>query len=125
MMPIDVPWDLLVTVIVAVIGSSWFSSLIVNRRAKSDEIIQMIKELREDMEEARAISARIRILRCNDEILRGATHSKESLDQTLEDIDLYETYCNEHPKFKNNKTVMSAGNIKSRYQELMDELRNN
>ena len=125
MMPIDIPWDLVVTIVVAVIGSSWFSSLIVNRRAKSDEIIQMIKELRADMEEGRAINARIRILRCNDEILRGAVHSKESLDQTLEDIDLYEKYCNEHPKFKNNKTVMSASNIKARYQELMDELRKN
>lgn len=115
------PWDLLSTIIITVLGSTWFSSLIVNRKTKSDEIIRMIKELREDMDEQRAITARVRILRCNDEILRGELHSKDSFDQTLLDIDEYEKYCNSHPNFVNNKTKMSVSNIKQCYQRCLEE----
>lgn len=115
------PWDLLSTIIITVLGSTWFSSLIVNRKTKSDEIIRMIKELREDMDEQRAITARVRILRCNDELLRGELHSKDSFDQTLLDIDEYEKYCNSHPNFVNNKTKMSVSNIKQCYQRCLEE----
>lgn len=65
----------------------------------------------------RAIIARVRILRFNDEILRPMRHSKESFDQALEDIDSYEHYCHEHPEFRNNKTVLSIKNIKKVYEK--------
>lgn len=71
-------------------------------------------ELKAD--EDRAITARVRILRFNDEVLSDKRHSKESFDQTLEDIDNYEKYCLEHPEFRNNKTLMSIKNIKIIYQ---------
>lgn len=64
----------------------------------------------------RAIIARVRILRFNDEILGNKRHSKESFDQALEDIDNYESYCRSHPNFRNNKTVMSVRNIKNVYE---------
>ena len=81
-----------------------------------------IQELKDKVEESedkadmdRAIIARVRILRFNDEILGTKRHSKESFDQTLEDIDNYERYCHEHPEFRNNKTMMSIKNIKRAY----------
>ena len=87
------------------------------------EISNKVSALEGKMEEAedkadmdRAIIARVRILRFNDEILGMKRHSKESFDQTLEDIDKYEEYCRTHPDFKNNKTVMSIRNIKNVYE---------
>lgn len=62
-------------------------------------------------------SARVRILRFADECRREEKHSKEFFDSVLDDIDLYEQYCDSHPKFKNNKTVASTKVIKDLYQE--------
>ena len=62
-------------------------------------------------------SARVRILRFADECRREEKHSKEFFDSVLDDIDLYEHYCESHPKFKNNKTVASTKIIKDLYKE--------
>ena len=62
-------------------------------------------------------SARVRILRFADECRREEKHSKEFFDSVLDDIDLYEHYCDGHPKFKNNKTVASTKIIKDLYKE--------
>lgn len=83
--------------------------------------LQMLKDKVDEAEDKadmdRAIIARVRILRFNDEILRPMRHSKESFDQALEDIDNYEKYCYAHPDFKNNKTVLSIKNIKRVYDK--------
>ena len=75
-----------------------------------------LEETEDKAEEDRAITARVRILRFNDELLRPMRHSKESFDQALEDVDRYENYCRAHPEFKNNKTVLSIANIKKVYK---------
>lgn len=66
-------------------------------------------------------SARVRILRFADECRREEQHSKEFFDSVLDDIDLYEHYCESHPKFKNNKTVASTKIIKDLYQECLKD----
>ena len=86
----------------------------IEQSVRALELKVVESELKAD--EDRAIRARIRILRFNDEVLSEKRHSKESFDQTLEDIDNYEKYCAEHPEFKNNKTLMSIKNIKTIYQ---------
>lgn len=68
-------------------------------------------------EEDKAISARIRILRFNDELLSHTMHSKESFDQTLDDITFYEDYCEDHKHFKNDKAVMAIKNVKRCYDK--------
>ena len=73
------------------------------------------------MDESEAIGARVRILRMNDEILRKTRHTKESFDQTLDDITKYDHYCKEHPDFENDKTVMATGNIRDTYKKCMEE----
>lgn len=64
---------------------------------------------------------RYRILRFDDEIRHGEKHSKEHFDQIIEDIDKYEDYCRDHPKFPNNKVVFAIRNIKNVYQKCTDE----
>ena len=98
---------------------------------KVDELEKSIKgvadaqtEEREAREEDKAVMARIRILRFNDELLicgRNGTHyprhSKESFDQTLDDITAYEDYCEDHKHFKNDKAIMAIKNIRRCYEK--------
>ena len=94
-----------------------------------DQIDEMLGEIKSDVralekkleeaenksDEDRAVTARVRILRFNDELLAERDHSKESFDQVLADIDTYEGYCSTHPEFRNNKSIMSIRNIKRVY----------
>lgn len=56
------------------------------------------------------------IIRFNNEILDNKKHTEESYNCVLEDIDIYEKYCDNHPDFPNNKAVMAIKNIKDNYQ---------
>ena len=69
----------------------------------------------------RAITARVRILRCSDEIRRGVLHSKEYLDQTLEDINTYNMYCKENEDFKNRKAALAIENIERVYENCLQQ----
>lgn len=97
-------------------------------KALTGEVIEKIKGLDEkidkiekNLDEDRAITARVRILRFNDEILQDVRHSKESFDQCLSDIDTYEKYCDANRDFKNNKTGMAIKNIEVVYQKCMKD----
>ena len=68
----------------------------------------------------RVADYRARIIRFNDEIMEGKTHTKEYYNNILEDIDKYEAYCNSHPDYPNNKAVMAIHNIKAKYEEHME-----
>lgn len=59
------------------------------------------------------------IIRFNDEILDSKTHTEEAYNCILEDIDIYEKYCESHPTFPNNKAVMAIKNIKDNYQDCL------
>ena len=88
---------------------------------KVGDLEEDIKEIKQVMGETEAKTARVRILRFNDELLRKERHSKDHFDQTLADIDDYEHYCSEHPKFRNNMTVMATENIKACYRKCLDQ----
>lgn len=97
-------------------------------RAINAEVIQKVDKLEGDLqnlkdrsEEHEAKSCRIRILRFGDEILHGVHHSKEHFDQILLDITDYENYCKDHPRFKNNMTVITTSVITQTYQECWKE----
>lgn len=111
-----IPWDLIATILVAVIGSSWFSNIISQRHNGYQLLASRIDALADRLEEADAIDCRVRILNFADSIKTGQLHSEESYDQVLTDIDTYEKYCQDHPKFPNNKTVISIALIKSTYK---------
>ena len=84
---------------------------------KVDNVASELKAHIEANEIETVQSARVRILRFADECRREEKHSKEFFDSVLDDIDLYEHYCESHPKFKNNKTVASTKIIKDLYKE--------
>lgn len=84
---------------------------------KVDNVASELKAHIEANEMEAVQSARVRILRFADECRREEKHSKEFFDSVLDDIDLYEHYCEGHPKFKNNKTVASTKIIKDLYKE--------
>ena len=103
-------------------------------RAINGEISQDIKEIKVEVEtikqdlddhiqkddERHAKNCRQRILRFNDELLDGKTHTKESFDCTLEDIDNYKHYCDTHPNFLNSKCDFAMKNIEKSYQDCLE-----
>ena len=76
-------------------------------------------EARQDERDAKM--ARAHILRFGDEVRIGVRHSKESFDEVLADITAYETYCNAHPEFPNNRTRAAEKFISETYDECLRE----
>lgn len=107
------PW----TWILSFVGREMNGELIGKIRHIEDEV----KSIRHEIGEDRADTARVRILRFNDELLEGKLHTKDAFDQCLADVDNYERYCKEHQDYKNNMTVMSIRNIKRCYENCMNQ----
>ena len=84
--------------------------------AKLEKIENRIDKMETEGEEREARLARIRILRFGDECSHDVRHSREHFEQVIEDVDSYETYCRDHPNFKNNKAVLTIKIIKDTYQ---------
>lgn len=87
-----------------------------------DGFLVCSKDMRDELrnhiqkvEEERIDRARSRILRFNDEVMTGISHSKEHFDEILEDIDKYEDYCELHPNYENNKAILAIKTIKEEY----------
>jgi hypothetical protein len=105
---------------------SWVAKAI--GRAINAEVIQKVDKLEVDLkkikdhsEEHAAKSCRMRILRFGDEILHDVHHSKEHFDHILFDITEYENYCEAHPEFKNNMTVITTSRIKATYAQCLED----
>lgn len=89
---------------------------------KLESISQRMDRMEADDAEREAKHARIRILRFGDECSHDVKHSREHFEQVIEDVDAYESFCADHPEFKNNKAVMTIRLIKETYQ---NRLKNN
>lgn len=85
--------------------------------AKLENIDKRIDKMEAEDSEREARHARIRILRFGDECSHEVRHSREHFEQVIEDVDAYETYCRDHPDFKNNKAVLTIKLIKETYQK--------
>lgn len=117
----------MVEIVMAVLGSSVLT-VIINRvfnildrkKDKQDQIISEINEVKseldkhiEDDKKHRADMSRARILRFSDELRRGISHSEESFNNILEDIDNYISYCTQHESvYINSKANAAIRNIK-------------
>ena len=82
-----------------------------------------VESIREESERVEAKQSRIRILRFDDELLQGVEHTKDHFKQTLEDIDIYEQYCEEHPDFKNGVARHAITHIRDTYDKIEAERR--
>lgn len=60
---------------------------------------------------------RARILHFNNELLRDIGHTKEEFIEVLAEIDAYEEYCQNNPKYPNNRAVLAIDNIRGVYKE--------
>jgi hypothetical protein len=118
-------------VIVAIIGAVFASSglwgllqYLITRKDKTgekiDKLTVLVQEISERVDHSSATSARTRIMRFDDELINGIHHSREYFQQTLEEIDTYETYCQKHPEFKNNACVLAIEHIRRVYSHLQD-----
>lgn len=72
-------------------------------------------------EQNEAKAARVRILRCADEVYRGDRHSKEYFDNVLDDIKTYTNYCRDHREFQNEKAVIAIRRIEEVYERCLKD----
>ena len=84
-----------------------------------DQLERDLVAMKAAQEERDAISCRSRILHFGDETIHGVRHTKEHFDQILRDITNYEQYCEEHPHFENNTTVLTSQRIKDIYEDCL------
>lgn len=63
------------------------------------------------------MNCRSRVLRFNDELLRGDRHSKSMFDTILIDCTQYERYCTKHDDFQNGVATESIANIRRCYRQ--------
>lgn len=60
------------------------------------------------------------ILRFNTELIRNIKHTEEDFNEILYNIDCYEQYCEDHPKYQNNRAVHAIKHIKKVYDEHLE-----
>ena len=95
---------------------------IANLTNKVDGIAKTLDNHIKEDQEAKAIDARQRILRADDEIRHGILHSKEFFDSVLQDdIKFYQDYCNSHPEFPNAVALSAINNIIRVYEKCKAE----
>ena len=102
-----------------------FVKFLINRKddtkAQIVEVKKSINKLGERINENQAVLARTHILRFDDELLNDIKHSKEYFSQTLQDIDVYEAFCMDHPNFKNSFATAAINHILKTYGELLEK----
>lgn len=64
---------------------------------------------------------RNRILQFNNELLRDISHTREDFIEVLAEIDEYERYCEEHPRYENNRADCAIDNIKRVYRDRLEK----
>lgn len=87
-----------------------------------------VKSLREqlnthilDADKREADGWRASILHFNVELIQHVPHTREDFIEILTDIDAYETYCETHPDYENNRAVLAVANIKRVYAERLQK----
>lgn len=90
-------------------------------KTKINDVIDEQAKLKNEFEERKALTCRVRILNFGDRLLTGSAVSKESYYQIFEDMDFYDRYCREHPNFINHKTTSTTSLITNSFQNLLDE----
>ena len=120
--------DIIVAIVGAVFASSGLWGLLQylisrkdNTAEKLDKLTILVQEVSDRVDTTSATNARTRILRFDDELINNVHHSKEYFQQTLEEIDTYEKYCDRHPDYKNNACTLAIEHIRHTYAKLLEE----
>ena len=96
---------------------------------KADEIVSKLNDVENKLlahiasdELHNVKTARSKIIRFADECRRGEQHSQEAFNNIMEDdINFYEDYCSDHPKFANNKATASIELINEVYKACLKD----
>lgn len=110
------------------VGRAINAEVIEDVKKSRKEAKEDINNLRKDLDahitvqELEAIRrVRQQILRFNDEILFNRKHSQEHFEEILDDINIYEKFCQTHDDYKNNKAEFAINNIKRTYDRCLQE----
>lgn len=72
--------------------------------SKFNDLNEKINNVDNNLDFSVAMTSRYRIIRAADEIVAGSDISKDRLDVLLnDDLAVYQSYCNRHPKYINHK----------------------
>lgn len=119
-----IPWEYIVSIIVALVGSQGLWTLIANRKGKFKKIeakLQSIQDeidgLKIDLKRGEASGWRRDILTFDSSLRKDEKHTQEEFIEILSLIDDYELYCETHPGYRNNKAKVAIANIKENYAE--------
>lgn len=85
--------------------------------SRVNNINSRLNHLDERIDENNTVLCRSRILRFGDEVSHGQNHSRDHFRQILLDVTNYNSYCREHPDFKNDMTKITAKRIEDDYVE--------
>lgn len=125
-----IPWDLIVSVIVAVLGSSGLWSYIDKHSNKSrfTKIAEAIKRLEQKVEdivthESTDMADRWRgdILRFDAELRRSERHTFEEWEEVVSTMDKYQRYCKDHPTYPNMRAENAIANIGEKYKACKEQ----
>ena len=125
--------DIILPVAIAIFASTGFWSWLSQRKASNKQILTAVKDLdsrvakveetvdalKDENALTRAEASRVRLLRFNGELLRDTPHTEEEFIQALADVDLYEAFCEDHPRYPNSRAVMAIANIRRNYSECL------
>ena len=125
---------IIMTVISGLLGGGFiaFLQFLITRHDKKHdkqgEILKAIEKLsgeveavKADAEQRDAIMARTHILRFRDELYNNMKHTQEYFDQTMDDIEVYDQFCADHPDFANGSTKAASRFINEEYNRLFKE----
>lgn len=84
-------------------------------------ISERVEQIEKSLDERDAVLARTHILRFRDELYNDIKHSQEYFEQTLDDIETYNQFCADNPKFANGRTKAAAKYIQEEYDRLFKE----
>ena len=88
-------------------------------KAEQEETRKKLDAHIEEGEERKADNYRSRVLRFNNELVRGLGHTEVDYDEILGVIWKYNEYCKTHPKYKNNKMPHAIKNVERMYDEML------
>ena len=93
------------------------TNIIQENGKKVDNLSNKMDDIENQISEDKAMAARYRIIRFDDEIRHKTLHTKEHYDQIIIDIDIYEGFCKKNQWFRNNQAHLAISNIKHKYEE--------
>lgn len=119
----------LLPLILAAVGSTGLFGLVqflISRKdSKKDRLTKIensVNLIAQDLAEEKALIARSDILRFDDDLINGRTHSKEYFRAVLSQIDTYDKYTREHEDFKNSYTVEAEAHIREVYRAVYEKI---